>query len=80
MDLHVPNDRRLMNFIDQNVKFDCIKRLDLATNGQTYTVTVNSKAQFHNITEFKPGHHAVIDDIKHKFSQVYCILYLSLGS
>jgi hypothetical protein len=30
-------------------------------------VIVNSKAQFCNITEFKRGHRAVIDAIKHKF-------------
>jgi MFS family permease len=73
VDLHAPDDRHLVNFIDQNIKLDRIKRLDLATNGQTYTVIVNSKARFHNITEFKRGHRAVIDAIKHEF--VTGILY-----
>ena len=62
-----------MHFIGRNVKLDCIKRLDLATNGQTYIVTVNSKAQFCNLTEFKPSYRAVIDHIKHEF--VTGILY-----
>ena len=56
-----------MNFIDQNVKFDRIKRLDLAANKRTYTVTVNSKAQFCNITGYKPCHRAVVDDVKRNF-------------
>lgn len=73
MDLHTPEDQRLVNFIDQNVQLDHIKRLDLATNRQTYTVVINSKAQFRNITEFKRGRHAVIDAIKYEF--VTGILY-----
>ena len=76
MDLHIPDDRCLVNYINRNVKFDRIKRLDLATNGQTYTVAVNSKAKFRNITEFKPGHRAVADDVKHKF--ITGILYTLL--
>lgn len=67
MDLHIPDDQCLVNYINRNVKFDRIKRLDLATNGQTYTVAVNSKTKFRNITEFKPGRRAVGDDVKHKF-------------
>ena len=73
VDLHTPEDRCLVNFIDQNAQLDRIKQLDLATNGQTYTVVVNSKAQFHNITEFKRGRRAIIDDIKYEF--VTGILY-----
>ena len=74
MDLHTPEDRHVVDFIDQNVKLDRIKRLDLATNRQTYTVIVNSKTQFCNITEFKRGRRAVIDAIKHEF--ITGILYI----
>ena len=58
-------DKDLMNFVEKDVTFDCVKQLDSATNIQSYTASVNSNAYFHYATGAKVGHHA-ITVIKHK--------------
>ena len=65
MDLHIANNN-LVNFIEQNVRFDHIKQVNSATNMQSYTVSINSNTHIRYATEENLDHR-VVTAIKRKF-------------